>query len=122
MHLAAPKTIQDDPRRHRILVEHRLKQWPAPRRRSASADTAAHRKQVIRMVDQALYCSSDDEDENIDRPFDDRFAPTERRLKLGVKMQAEVSARKKTSDHLLSRPGVMARFDSIRISSALLKE
>ena len=79
---------------------------------------------MIRMVDQALHNSSDDDDEDddADRPFGDRFAPTERREKLGVKMQAEVSARKKTSDHLLSRPGVMARFDSIRISSALMNE
>ena len=120
MHLAAPKTIRDDPRRYRILVQHKLKQWG----RSVSVDTAARRRSVIRMVDQALHNSSDDDDEDddADRPFGDRFAPIERRVKLGVKMQAEVSARKKTSDHLLSRPGVMARFDSIRISSALMNE
>jgi len=74
---------------------------------------------MVRMVDRVLHSDDEDEDMDLDRPFGDRFAPTERRVKLGVKMHAEVSARRKTSDHLLSRPGVMARFDIIRIKLLL---
>lgn len=101
--LAPPKWSKDDPRRRKIIQDHRLSNM---RCRSVSRSDAASRIASIlgrSLDDQDL---SDRRSSDLYRSPERKYAAVEKRVPTGAFMGAEVSARRSTSARIQSRPGI----------------
>jgi hypothetical protein len=103
--LAPPKWSEKDPRREKILMEHRL---------SKMRDPSASKRRPVKVGDTVLGRSFDDSDlysgsGSMYLSPAKKFSAVEKRVSTGAFMGAEVTARRSTSARLRARPGVMSR-------------
>jgi hypothetical protein len=103
--LAPPKWSEKDPRREKILMEHRL---------SKMRDPSTTKRRPVRVGDTVLGRSFDDSDlysgsGSMYLSPAKKFSAVEKRVSTGAFMGAEVAARRSTSARLRARPGVMSR-------------